>query len=240
MSLSLIVLNGKKVGSKVSLSEGFSIGRMKGDLLIEDDPKISAIHAKIELDNKKQMVLMDMESSNGLVMNGRRVKKIAMMPGVSFRIGNTHFKVIKDEEEKVTFVKSTPDRGKKSQNAGGWKERVSLILTALESPPPVSQVKLTSFSPALVLDFVEGIQADQQITLGYGPRIAGFGHLDIDLIDPKIPDKAFELLPGPGSVQIRDLSGGKVLLNGKPSDKKFLQEGDVISVGNSKIKVRYL
>ena len=105
---------------------------------------------------------------------------------------------------------------------------------------PSEHQHLGAFSPALVLDFIEGVQADQKITLGYGPRQAGFDHIDINLQDPTVPDDAFELRPGPGSVQLVDLTNGQVLVNNNNDEMTFLEEGDIITVGQTKIKVRYL
>lgn len=249
MALFLVVVTGSQAGFRTPLIEGFSIGRKTGDLLLEDDPKVSGLHAKMGLDGKGQFVLFDQGSSNGFVMAGRRVKKIAMLPGVSFRIGSTNFQVIQDDVAKVAPLSvnpvseaiGTPPEPPRELKKKSWRDRLVETLNSQEDVVPISRpVKLGAFSPALAFDFIEGIQADQNITLGYGPRQAGFGHLDIDLIDPKIPDVAFDLLPGPGSVEIRDLSGGKMLINGRPLESHFLEEGDLITIGQTKIKVRYL
>lgn len=289
MAFYLEVLTGKHSGTRVSLYDGMTIGRKEGDLLLDDDPKVSGLHAKIILDNKNQFILMDEGSANGLVLSGRKVKKIAMLPGVNFRIGGTQFRVIREDErseisefsetkipvpptpeappapafvppgskaaEPVVFkiIEAAPpplfkpaSLAQKNQiearelQLKTWKERVQDLLANQPEPPQEELPKLGAFSPALILDFVEGLQAEQKITIGYGPRTAGFGNLDLELLDPKLPEKTFELLPGPGSVEIRDLTGGQMLVNGRPQKSCFLEEGDVISWGYTKIKVRYL
>jgi len=87
MGFFLEVINGKLTGTRVSLFEGLTIGRKQGHLVLDDDPKVSGLHAKIVLDNKNQFVLIDQDSSNGLILSGRKVKKIAsyieILPSVS-------------------------------------------------------------------------------------------------------------------------------------------------------------
>ncbi len=250
MALFIVPLNGPKSGSKLVLSEGFTIGRKKGDLILEDDSKVSGTHAKVTIDNKDQLILVDQDSANGLILNRKKVKKIALMPGVIFTIGQTDFRVIKDDTIPSPVAPKNPSLSEApqafevpvSRKPLTWQEKITGLWEQMEPmiAIPSEETHLGAFSPALVLDFIEGIQADQKITLGYGPRQAGFDHLDINLQDPTVPDEAFELRPGPGSVQFVDLTNGQVLINNSQGEVTFLEEGDIISVGQTKIKVRYL
>lgn len=243
MALFIVPLNGPKTGTQIPLTNGFTIGRKEGDLILEDDAKVSGTHAKVSIDNKNQFILVDQNSSNGLLLKGRKVKKVALMPGVIFTVGQTEFRVI--EGAAISPNLTTPDQPLEvpvRRTPLTWREKI--IQVWQQNEPKVNsssdQKHLGAFSPALVLDFIEGVQADQKITLGYGPRQAGFDHLDIDMQDPTIPNEAFELRPGPGSVEFVDLSYGQVLINNAKVEVTFLEEGDIISVGQTKIKVRYL
>jgi predicted component of type VI protein secretion system len=254
MAIYLVVLSGSKLGTKSRVSDGFTIGRKEGDLTLEDDPKVSGTHAKVSMDSKGIFILNDLGSSNGLVVNGQRLKKLALMPGVIFRVGHTEFRVIKEgsatEDLPVTSLKAgshddEPTINREAETAPGveksWKDKLFDHLNGSpQSSSSQGDAVLGAFSPALVLDFIEGLQAEQKITLGYGPREAGFGNWDINLIDPSVPELAFKLVPGPGSVEIRDLSGGQLLINNRSPELTFLKEGDIIGVGQTKIKVRYL
>ena len=253
MILFIVALSGPKTGTKIRLSEGFTIGRKTGDLILDEDSKVSGIHAKVAIDNKGQFILNDQNSSNGLILNELKVKKIALLPGVIFTIGQTQFRVIKDstapelidvqyfESPKIQEIPKTYEvpRPRAPQS---WREKITEHWDQKEPmiSNPIDEQTLSAFTPTLILDFIEGVQSDQKITLGYGPRQAGFDHLDIDLIDPTIPDEAFELRPGPGRIELLDLTHGQVFVNNRPCEMTFLEEGDIISVGQTKIKVRFL
>lgn len=229
MVLFLEVISGPLQGRKFRAEPGLRIGRREGEILLEDDPKVSGFHAQIELDNKGQPVLMDQGSANGLVINGRKVKKVAMLPGVTFRVGDTP----------MIVIEVAPEVADAYRPPKSWLEQLQEYLkgdTGEQTPR-----ELLTFTPPVVLDFVQGIQTDQSMVLGYGPRTAGAGDVDIDLHDPEAPPAAFEVLPGPGAALLRDLTGGKILLNRESlKEDMTLQEGDEISLGGTLIKVRYL
>lgn len=116
---------------------------------------------------------------------------------------------------------------------------LSGYLHGITAPERSETLSLQSFSPALRLYFIQGIQTDEEIILGYGPRQAGSDSLDIELLEDEAPRQAFELHPGPGAVEIRVLSP-QVSLNNKPVKSEILKDGDLIGLGNTLIKVSYL
>lgn len=223
------ILEGASTGSRFKIEEGMTLGRSKADIVIKD-PKISSTHAQIALNNKGQYVLIDMESSNGLHINGRRVKKIALLPGVIFEVGRTLFKVVTVEETQAADFSRIIT----------WRNTLAGFLHGAEAPPRKEDLTFQSFSPALRLNFVQGIQTDEEIILGYGPRQAGSDSLDIELLDEEAPREAFELHSNPGGVEIKILAIGKVTLNKKSIDSEILRDGDVIAIGNTLIKVSYV
>ncbi|UXR65711.1 FHA domain-containing protein [Bdellovibrio bacteriovorus] len=223
------IMDGPNEGSRFKVEEGLTLGRSKADIIIKDG-KVSSTHAQFALDGKGQFVLQDLDSSNGIHINGRRVKKVALLPGVIFELGRTQFKVVTVEEElALDFSRLITWRSILRDRLGD--------IAAPENPPKVS---LQSFSPALRLVFVQGIQTDEEIILGYGPRSAGADSLDIELLDEEAPQDAFELHPGPGMVEIKIKAKGRVTLNHKTIDAEMLKDGDLISVGNTLIKVNYV
>jgi hypothetical protein len=224
------ITDGANEGSRFQVEEGTTVGRSNADIVVQD-PKISGTHAQVALDGKGQLVLIDLDSSNGIRINGRRVKKVALLSGVSFELGRTQFKVLTVEEGFAgDFARFMT-----------WRSILRGRLQPLaEAEAPSKPSDLQSFSPAIKLTFTRGIQADQEIILGYGPRMAGSGSLDIELLDEAAPKKAFELCPGPGMVELKVLAPGHVHLNSKSLNAEMLKDGDLISTGNTLIKVTYL
>lgn len=229
MATFIEIVDGPNEGSRFQINQGVTLGRSKADIVIKD-PKVSGTHAEVALDGKGQLVLVDLDSSNGIHISGRRVKKVALLPGVIFEVGRTQFKVITVEEEQaINFEIFVTWRTKLAQK---------LTETPIMDVEPIT--KPEAFSPALRLTFVQGIQTDEEIILGYGPRKAGADSLDIELMDEDAPKEAFELHPGPGMVEIKIKAPGRVTLNNKSVDSEMLKEGDLISVGTSLIKISYL
>lgn len=229
MATFIEIVEGANEGSRIQVSEGMTLGRSKADIVIKD-PKVSGTHAEISANAKGQLVLVDLDSSNGIHINGRRVKKVSLLPGVIFEIGRTQFKVIVvEEEEALNFEVFVT-----------WRSKAIAGIRQTSFEDNRVQIKPESFSPALKLNFVQGIQTDQEIILGYGPRYAGADSLDVELLDEEAPREAFELLPGPGMVKIKIKALGRVTLNNKAVETEMLREGDLISVGSTLIKVSYL
>jgi pSer/pThr/pTyr-binding forkhead associated (FHA) protein len=225
----LEVLDGPRQGSRFQLSAGQVIGRTSGDIRIEDE-KISSRHAQVDLDNKQQFVLTDLGSSNGIISSNRRVNKIAMMPGVKFRLGRTSFLVIAVEG------KPAPEFAK----IRTWKENLAEKMPVETVKNDLANEAGKTFSPCLSLNFIQGIQTDESIFIAYGPRRFGAHCLDIDLKDPDAPDLAFELIPGAGIAKIKNHCKNKLTLNNKSVTTDILKDGDMIRIGATIIKVVYV
>lgn len=89
----LIVIDGQDRGKRFPL-EGknqFKIGRSATSDLKLADGKVSRDHAMIEA-LKDQHVIVDLESANGTVVNGDRVRKTVLKEGDFIRLGYTMLK----------------------------------------------------------------------------------------------------------------------------------------------------
>ncbi|RYZ87405.1 MAG: FHA domain-containing protein [Proteobacteria bacterium] len=229
MVLYLEILDGQKQGARFALAPGLVIGRSEGSVVV-NDPKISSRHALVELDNKQQFVLLDLNSSNGIMAGSHRVKRLAMMPGVKFKLGRTQFLVIEVHDEPVIEVPPEPT----------WKEVLAEKLPLEPVKNRVLENLNKTFSPAVRLHFVQGIQTDEQVYIGYGPRTFGAHHLDFDLKDPQAPEVAFQLVPDIGRATLVNHCRDKLTLNNKPVTTSDLLEGDLIRFGGTVIKVTYV
>jgi pSer/pThr/pTyr-binding forkhead associated (FHA) protein len=224
------VLDGPEAGSRFQANENTTLGRTNADIVIQDS-KISGTHARVQADNKGQLVLVDLDSINGIYVNSQRVKKVSLLQGVIFTIGKTQFRVVLIEEkqakQEVGIIRS-------------WRDVLQRSLLDTINYDKPSDIRLEGFTPPIRLKFITGIQTDEEVILGYGPRMFGSNCLDIELLDQEAPQNAFELHPGPGMVEFVNKAPGKVKLNQKSTSKQMLQDDDLISVGATTIKITYL
>src|SRR3979409_2347873 len=70
------------------LSTPVSIGREEGNVLRLNDERVSRFHAKIQSDND-EIILMDLESTNGTRVNGTVVQIRRLRPGDRVGVGRS-------------------------------------------------------------------------------------------------------------------------------------------------------
>jgi hypothetical protein len=68
--------------------QGLAIGRASDNDLALDDRLVSRYHARIALEND-QLVLYDLNSTNGSYVNGARVDRCVLQPGDHIQLGST-------------------------------------------------------------------------------------------------------------------------------------------------------
>jgi pSer/pThr/pTyr-binding forkhead associated (FHA) protein len=86
----LNVLEQGRVVDTVQLGEGvLTIGRDRCDLIL-DDPETSTKHCKIEFVSGAHQIF-DLNSTNGIFLNGQKIAKARLNPGDKIRIGKTEF-----------------------------------------------------------------------------------------------------------------------------------------------------
>ena len=73
------------------------IGRDKICDIFVADPHISRKHASVDLVSDGSMTLIDLGSTNGILVNGKKVPSAILQTGDSFTIGQTTFNVMSDE-----------------------------------------------------------------------------------------------------------------------------------------------
>lgn len=85
----LIVLSGSEVGKMFKLDEGETVvGRShRADIRLDDD-SISRMHIKVDLSGTS-VILEDLGSSNGTLVNGDRITRAQLRDGDKIRLGDT-------------------------------------------------------------------------------------------------------------------------------------------------------
>jgi pSer/pThr/pTyr-binding forkhead associated (FHA) protein len=63
------------------------IGRMKSSHLLLDDESVSRTHAVVEVTAEDEVLLIDLDSSSGTAVNGKRLKKAALKSGDQIEFG---------------------------------------------------------------------------------------------------------------------------------------------------------
>ena len=94
----LEILDGDRAGDVLSLPEGtIRIGRKPGNDLVLADEKTSGVHAEIVFDGGRY-VLRDLGSTNGTMMDGRRVTEVVLGSGDTFSIGRVQLRFRSDAD----------------------------------------------------------------------------------------------------------------------------------------------
>ncbi len=87
----------------LSQNNPITIGREEGNLLRLNDERISRFHAKIQVDNG-DVILTDLESTNGTKVNGKTVQIRRLRPGDQVGIGRSLLRFGSDEEIKARMA----------------------------------------------------------------------------------------------------------------------------------------
>ncbi|GEM_PF-1527831 len=83
-----IVLNGKEQFAELVLNKPLTIGRTSRSEVISDDPMMSSVHCRFIL-KADRLEVYDMESKNGVYLNGIRVLRSEIFVNDSVKIGST-------------------------------------------------------------------------------------------------------------------------------------------------------
>jgi S-DNA-T family DNA segregation ATPase FtsK/SpoIIIE len=84
----LVAASGPLAGREFALPKGhFTIGRDPSSDVVLTDPLISKRHARIEVGTGVEIV--DLNSANGIVVDGGRVQRLRVIPGQRFTLGDT-------------------------------------------------------------------------------------------------------------------------------------------------------
>lgn len=89
-----VIQGGEVVSSQVVEGELVKIGRMASAHLRIDDPKVSRIHAMLEVASDGNVSVIDMGSAQGTLVDGKPISKVALSSGDRFVVGDTTVEVI--------------------------------------------------------------------------------------------------------------------------------------------------
>lgn len=231
MSLVIKAVSGPLSEQIFPIIEGLTVGRQGAGISLNDG-KVSSLHARVVADPAGGFLLEDNNSKNGLRVDGEKVDSVALKPGAKFYIGDSEFEVLELADEP-----SAPDKPAKPQRF--WYDVLAEFLAKNEGSFKDKIKPLSTLEPALVLDFVRGVQANSKWVLGFGPRKIGASSLDLPIWEPGAPAVCFEILPSPDGLIFKTSHPDIVLLNGAGVDSEVLRMGDTIRIKDTIIEVDF-
>lgn len=200
MELYLKILKGARKDDIFKIAEGLTLGRSRADLNLKDS-KASSIHAEIRSEDGN-LVLYDNDSTNGSFLNGEKIDKIILKPGVVFKIGSTEMEVISD----LALKKSS------NVELSEWRETLYFQLSKMQTSQQIK--KIIPFNKILKIKIESGILKGEEFILGYGPRLVGGGDSDIIIPGESEPLVKIEISKT-GAPLFKDQLGHGIMVAGK-------------------------
>lgn len=116
----LRVIAGPAAGKQIQLGDEFQIGRAAaGEGTLGDDPELSRVHAKVTRNPNGQIVIQDLGSTNGTVVNGQRITgPVALNPGDTVQLGRTTLQFQGGAAQQATALGAAPPAGAAAAAAG--------------------------------------------------------------------------------------------------------------------------
>jgi len=214
--LELSLPDGKKQEFELSKTR-ITLGRDQTNDIVITDTKISRIHARIESDPKGGIRLVDLGSTNGSQLNGKRVAWAEIHQGDVIMVGNTQIRFLPanpPDESNITSIESESDL---NQTVADMALPVSLNETDMD--------RLVVHTPMRTweIQLDEGVDS---LTIGRAPEN------DIVLDHPSVSRKHARLTRDRLNFIIEDLqSSNGIRLNGDKVDKVVLENGMVLRIG---------
>ncbi len=121
----LVVLAGESVGRVIRLApnQELRIGRSRNCEVVFDCDNISREHAKLELDAEGNATLLDAKSTNGTLVNGKRVKTAALHDGDRICMGNIILRFSFQDDLEFDLHRNLYDKATRDPLTGAHNKR---------------------------------------------------------------------------------------------------------------------
>jgi hypothetical protein len=255
----LEVIEGPNKGQIYPIKEGFRIGSGSGDIKTEiqiSGRNISTLHAKIMADEKGRLVLIALNPSRVFYVNSQKQNRVTLVHGQVFKMEdmliraqdagqkneaftqNIHIQTVLIAE-KPRSINDSNQTVAISQPQSAHRSLGNLLMNYIQHIPK-NQIEnsVMAFKNPLQMRFTQGLQFEESIVVGWGPRRFGKSTLEFALTDPVAPGLAFTLSPGPkGEFVFTTSYPNIVFINGQKMKKAILMSGDKIKVGDTIIEI---
>jgi pSer/pThr/pTyr-binding forkhead associated (FHA) protein len=219
----IIVKGGETIERRLLKKRRYAIGRGELNDLTLNDLAASREHAVLEEKGGK-FYIEDRTSKNGTLLNGQRIVTQALSDGDEVQIG----------EHRIVFV-AKPEPAAKKIKAPADELDTTMILSSQQIDR--SEVSESIRPKSLVLEVVNGDQAGKIFELSR-KLILGRSKADIPLKDVKVSRQHASIEKTAEGYLYRDLnSTNGSFVNGASVQSKLLAPGDIITVGETMIRV---
>lgn len=235
----LTVIQGPEKGvAKAITKKRFIVGRKVGDFLITDT-KVSSAHFAIE-SHKSGYMLIDLESTNGTLLNSNKVKMTLLKSGDQIEIGATVIKFTMEEHKDISGYIDDADTGK--HRLGEAEDEASSI-TGIRHGSGTERVDVSEKFCFLnragkllkcVLRVTGGFNSGEEYDLQKERTVIGRISADINLDDNKILRKHAMIEIANNDISIRDLSSEEgIYVNERRVHNCRLKGGEKIRMGDT-------
>lgn len=130
--VSCIIIEGEQIGKVFNLTKNHNIiGRSEDADIHLNSPTVSRKHAQI-LINNDNIFILDLNSSNGTYVNGKRVTKAQLHEGDIFSIGTYKIKLISLSQHDTEFFRRLKENAEKDALTGLYnKSSITKILETM-------------------------------------------------------------------------------------------------------------
>ena len=224
-NLAIKALSGPLKGEVFPLKKKMIIGRSQGDIITKD-LSVSEPHGEIQKQAGNRVMLLDLDSKNGVFIDGKKKSKAVLSLNTVFEVGKSSFQLVALLSLQEAWIKILEGSLKKIKS---------------------QRRTLSPFALPLEIKAVSGPLKGERLFIAYGPRVFGSGEVDMPLLDSKAPESAFKISAGKhGEALFSTNSKGHVILQtaGKPKEPgplkgRPLKDGDMVSVGATQLIVSF-
>lgn len=239
----LQIVSGVRRGLNVPIHSGtgLTVGRKRADLIL-DDPLVSSAHCKLEL-RDGVVILTDLGSTNGTMVDGRLVREATLRPGSEVAIGANRMILFVGEDPRE--ASDPAQRPTPQQLNVAWlldEELVELRSGADKGRRPADVIgQDLRLPPGLnaVVEVVAGQDAGKVFRFNRGNVSIGRRQGEVPLTDVEVSrHHAVVEVFGRHMIYLRDLgSTNGTYHNGRRISVTKLQPGDTIGCGKTVMKL---
>jgi len=159
MAKFMVFYEGKPLNTYMIDEPVFTIGRLPENTISIPNMGISRRHVRIEEDFDRKLILSDLNSLNGTLVNGKRVKKVPLHSGDKIVIGK--FTIIYEEVSPGTEAVSP---------ASSSAAATPVLMEPAKSAPPESDTRHAKMRPPMPAE--EGMTQKQPVVQEYSTGAA--------------------------------------------------------------------